>query len=106
MTTKPNWIHIGPEKLAVDDYATGAAAILGIRDSGKTVTAKGIAEQLLDCGVPIVVFDAVGKWKWLRVKSEAPNGKAFKVVVIGGRDGLPLDTNTVEDGRRIVSTRK
>ena len=89
-------IKIGPEELAIDDYAIGAAAILGIRDSGKTVTAKGIAEQLLEANIPIVVFDAVGKWKWLRVKGNTQRGKAYKVVVVGGEDGLPLDPTSIE----------
>jgi len=40
-------ILIGSIKVPLIDYAVGAAAVLGIRDSGKTVTAKGIAEQLI-----------------------------------------------------------
>src|SRR5438128_12019677 len=60
-------IHIGNVTVPIVDYAVGASAVLGIRDSGKTVTSKGIAEQLLDNGVPIIVFDAVGKWRWMKV---------------------------------------
>lgn len=77
-------IHIGQVTVPAVDYAVGAAAVLGIRDSGKTVTSKGIAEQLLDRNIPIVVFDAVGKWRWLKVPGET-RGKGYKVVVAGGR---------------------
>lgn len=45
-------IQIGKVSVPLADYAVGAAAILGIRDSGKTVTAKGIAEQLIDALPP------------------------------------------------------
>lgn len=44
-------IKIGNASVPLADYAIGAAAVLGIRDSGKTVTSKGLAEQLIDSGV-------------------------------------------------------
>lgn len=82
--------------MPIVDYAIGASAVLGIRDSGKTVTSKGIAEQLLEAGVPIIVFDAVGKWRWMKVA--APHGKAFKIVVAGGREpDLPLTPHSVPE---------
>lgn len=89
-------IHIGNSKVPIIDYAVGAAAILGIRDSGKTVTAKGIVEQLLDHNIPVIIFDAVGKWRWL--KNAAPGGKSYKVVVTGGRaPDLPLTPESVSE---------
>lgn len=89
-------IHIGSSKVPIIDYAVGAAAILGIRDSGKTVTAKGIVEQLLDHNIPVIIFDAVGKWRWL--KHAAPGGKSYKVVVTGGRSpDLPLTPESVAE---------
>lgn len=89
-------IHIGKSKVPIIDYAVGAAAILGIRDSGKTVTAKGIVEQLLDENIPVIIFDAVGKWRWL--KDAAPGGKSYKVVVTGGRaPDLPLTPESVSE---------
>lgn len=91
------YIHIGTVKVPLLDYAIGGAAILGIRDSGKTVTAKGIAEQLIDHGIPIIVFDAVGKWRWMKVPgTEASKPKGYKIVVAGGRAGdLPLTPQSV-----------
>jgi hypothetical protein len=89
-------IHIGNSKVPLIDYAVGAAAVLGIRDSGKTVTTKGIVEQLLDHKIPVVVFDAVGKWRWL--KTAAAGGRAYNVVVAGGRvPDLPLNPESVKE---------
>lgn len=78
-------IRIGSVQVELLDYAVSCSAILGIRDSGKTVTAKCIAEQLLDHDIPFVVFDAVGKWRWLKVPGPGQRGKGYQVVVAGGR---------------------
>lgn len=89
-------IHIGSVKVPLLDYAVSCNAILGIRDSGKTVTAKGIAEQLLDHDIPIVVFDAVGKWRWMKVPGPGPRERGYKVVVAGGRKpDLALNSHSV-----------
>lgn len=89
-------IKIGTVKVPLLDYAVSCTAILGIRDSGKTVTAKGIAEQLLEHDIPIVVFDAVGKWRWMKVAGEG--GRGYKVVVTGGRaPDLPLTPHSVSE---------
>lgn len=64
-------------------YANQANAILGIRDSGKTYTAMKAAEELLDSGIPIVVYDPVGVWKNLRV---GQNGKKGYAVILAGGD--------------------
>lgn len=91
-------IQIGKLEISVADYAVGASAVLGIRDSGKTVTSKGIAEQLLDNGIPIIVFDAVGKWRWMKTAAEGHRGKAYEIVVAGGREpDLPLTTHSVPE---------
>src|SRR6185436_8398446 len=91
-------IKIGGIEIPLVDYATGASAILGIRDSGKTVTSKGICEQLLEHDVHCVVFDAVGKWRWMKVAAEHSMGKAYKVVVAGGNaPDLPLTPQSVDE---------
>lgn len=64
---------------------------MGITRSGKTYTCKGIAEQLLDHGIPIVVFDAIGVWRHLKVPGDGPGAKGYPIVVAGGVDAdLPL----------------
>lgn len=75
-------------------YASQGNAILGIRDSGKTVTAEGLAERLMDGGIPITVIDPIGRWRFLRVPGK---GKGYPVVVAGGADGdLPLTPQNAE----------
>jgi hypothetical protein len=81
------YIHIGDAKIAVDDYAIQGSAILGTKGSGKTYCGKGIAEQLLDNDVPIIIFDPIGRWRYMRAAGDdhdTPRG--YKVVVAGGDD--------------------
>lgn len=88
-----NQLEIDPQT-----FASQGNAILGIRDSGKSYTAVGIAERLFDAGIPFVAFDPIGRWRFLRVP--APNGKGYPAVVAGGAAGdLPL---TVESAPAIV----
>lgn len=91
------FIHFGP--LKIDPLAIGSQgnAILGIRDSGKTYTATELAEQLMDSGIPIIAFDPIGVWRYLRVPGA---GRGYPVVVAGGEEGdLPL---TVASAPEIV----
>lgn len=91
-------IKLGSVELPLLDYVVGGAAILGIRDSGKTVTGKGIAEQLIDHNIPIFVFDAVGKWRWMKTPGPGKHGKGYKVVVAGGKQpDLPLNPHSVAE---------
>jgi len=83
-------IRIGDASIPLDSYAVGGTAFLGIRESGKSYGAKGVAEQLIDYGIPIVVFDAIGVWQYLK-RSRGAGGKGYPVVVAGGRHpDLPL----------------
>lgn len=97
--THPETIRIGRVEVPLLDYAIGGTAILGIRDSGKTVTGKGIAEQLLERGIPIVVFDAVGKWRWMKVPGPFKGkSRGYEIVVAGGRGpDLPLNPQSVSE---------
>ncbi len=61
-------------------------AILGKTGSGKTYTAKGIAESLLRAGARVCIVDPTGVWWGLR--SDASGKKpAFSIVVFGGEHG-------------------
>lgn len=85
--------------LSIDpvEYGSQGNAILGIRGSGKTYTATAMAEKLFDAGIPFVVFDPIGVWRFLRVPGKGPG---YKVVVAGGEQGdLPL---TVSGAAEIV----
>jgi hypothetical protein len=91
-------ISIGSVSIPLDSYTVGGTALLGIRESGKTYTAKGIAEQLLDFKVPIIVFDAIGVWRFLKVAGDGPSAKGFKVVVAGGKEpDLPLTPDSAPE---------
>lgn len=91
MSTQPNKTEItfGKLKINIAQYASQGNAILGIRGSGKTYTGTYLAEKIMDAGIPIVVFDPIGVWRFLRVGKNG--GKAYPVVVAGGEHGdLPL----------------
>ncbi len=84
-------ILVGDIKMPITDFVVARTAILGITKSGKTYAAKGIAEQLLDANIPIIVFDAIGVWRFLRTPGAGPKGQGYKIVVAGGKQpDLPL----------------
>lgn len=77
------------------EYASQGNAVLGIRDSGKTVTAVGLAERLIEAGIPVTIVDPIGRWRFMRV---AGKGKGYPVVVAGGTEGdLPLSDKNAAD---------
>jgi hypothetical protein len=81
----------------VQAVASQGNAVLGIRDSGKSYTAVGLAERFHDAQIPFVAFDPIGKWRFLRMPGQ---GIGYPVVVAGGMAGdLPL---TVETAPSIV----
>lgn len=88
-------IALGKINLPLDDYASQGNGILGIRDSGKSYTATAIAERLMDAGIPIIAFDPIGIWRYLRVPGA---GKGYRVVIAGGRHGdLPLTARGAQE---------
>ena len=65
-------------------------AILGKAGSGKTYTAKGIAEGLLSAGKRVCIIDPTGVWWGLR-SNVAGKKAAFPIVVFGGEHSdVPL----------------
>jgi hypothetical protein len=57
--------------------------ILGINGSGKTYTAKGAAEHLLDQKRRVCIIDPTGVWHGLRSSANGKRG-AYPVVIFGG----------------------
>lgn len=91
-------IRIGSVKLQLDNFTISRTALLGITKSGKTYGAKGIVEQLLANDVPVVIFDAIGVWRWLRTAAPGPDGKGFRVVVAGGSaPDIPLTPDSAAE---------
>lgn len=84
--------------MPLQDFVVSRNAILGITKSGKTYTAKGVAEQLLDLDIPIIVFDAIGVWRYLKTPGYQSNSKGYKVVVAGGEHpDLPLNPKSAPE---------
>lgn len=73
-----------------DEIVTKASAVLGIRESGKTNTAKVIAEHLLALGRQVVITDPMDVW-WGVKSSKDGKSAGYPVVVLGGQHAdLPL----------------
>src|SRR3954468_16788625 len=70
-----------PPTAALDDRI----AIVGTAGSGKTYTAKGFVERLLDAGARVAIVDPLGVWWGLRAGATGEAG--YPVVVFGGRHG-------------------
>lgn len=82
----------GFQKFDAQTFASQGNAILGIRDSGKTVTAIGFAEELFKAGIPFTAFDPIGRWHFIRTPGK---GRGYPVVVAGGTAGdLPLNVES------------
>lgn len=77
-------LNIDPKEFAIQGNA-----VLGIRDSGKTYTATAFAEKLMDNNIPIIVFDPIGVWRYLKVGRDEKH-KGYPIVVAGDNGDLPL----------------
>lgn len=80
----------GGKFLLPREVATQATAVLGIRGSGKTVTATVLVEELLDEHQQVVVIDPTDVW-WGLKSSFDGESEGYPIVVLGGPHGdLPL----------------
>jgi hypothetical protein len=87
-------IHFGEVDLDPVEIGIQGNAILGVRSTGKSFAAMKLAEEMMDAGIPIIVFDPIGVWRFLRVPG--PGGRGYPVVVAGGVAGdLPLTEQNV-----------
>jgi hypothetical protein len=79
-------------------------AILGRKGGGKSYTAKGIVERLLDMGRRVLVLDPLGVWAGLRTSADGEHA-GYPVAIFGGLHGdLPLDVAAAEPLARIIAT--
>lgn len=75
-------------------------AIMGIRGSGKSTTARVLAEELFTAGLPWIAVDPGKVWWGIRAGRGGEASGGLPVVVFGGRHGdLPIGK---DDGRRIA----
>lgn len=78
-------------------------AILGKTGSGKTYTAKGIVEGLLEDRRQVCVVDPTGAWWGLRLAADG-KGKGFDVVLLGGKHAdVPLSPRSGAAVARLVT---
>lgn len=84
-------IVVGDVKLPFNRFVVSGTALLGIKGAGKSVTAKGVVEQVMDADVPVTVFDPIGVWRYLKTPGNGPHAHGYPVVVAGGeKPDLPL----------------
>jgi len=72
-----------PAALSIDAL-DDRMAIVGTSGSGKTYTAKGFVERLLEAGARVVIVDPLGVWWGLRASADG-GAAGYPVVVFGGR---------------------
>ncbi len=74
-----------------DAALDGRLCIVGISGSGKSTTAKGGVERLLDQGRRVCIVDLLDGWWGLRLRRDGKS-PAFPVAIFGGLHGdLPLN---------------
>jgi len=76
--------------MPASEAATQTFGVIGAKGSGKSYTARRLAEQLIRAGAPTVILDPIGNWWALRL---AADGKSpgLAIPVIGGMHAdLPL----------------
>lgn len=80
------------------DIMATHVAIVGKTGSGKTYTAKGLVERLLEANRRVIVLDPTGAWWGLR--SKADGGPGFAIPVLGGEHGdVPLAEGDAANAR-------
>lgn len=91
-------MHPIPDEALDEDIA-----ILGRKGGGKSYTAKGIVERLLDMGRRVLVLDPLGVWAGLRTSADGAH-PGYPVAIFGGLHGdLPLDPAAAEPLARIIA---
>ncbi|MEL6100501.1 MAG: helicase HerA-like domain-containing protein [Pseudomonadota bacterium] len=69
-----------------DEAMNAHIAILGTTGGGKSYTARGLVERLLDAERRVCILDPVGVWWGLRSNAEG-DGPGYPVAVVGGEHG-------------------
>lgn len=79
--------------------------IVGGTGAGKSYTAKGVVEGLLDAGRRVCVIDPTGAWHGLRSSADG-RSPAYSVLVLGGEHGdLPLSAGAGVRVAELIATR-
>lgn len=82
----------------------GDIAILGRKGGGKTVTGKGLVEELLELKQRVIVLDVLGVWAGLRTSADGRR-PGYPVAIFGGEHGdLPLDPGGAAPLAQVLAT--
>lgn len=78
-------------------------AVLGRKGGGKTFTAKGIVERLLDMRRRVLILDPLGVWAGLRTSADGKRA-GYKIAIFGGLHAdMPLDPAAAEPLAQIIA---
>src|SRR5581483_3419060 len=87
------YLTLGKSELTGQTFQIPAArsgtkkwGIVGISGSGKTHNAAVLAEQYIHSGIPVVIFDPVGRWWDLGIAADG-RFKGLPIAIIGGQHG-------------------
>jgi hypothetical protein len=79
--------EVSPEEFLLPvDAQVQTFGVIGVRGSGKTVTATVMAEEFCKQGLFWTAFDPISVWWGLRAKRDGRPG-GFPVLVFGGAHG-------------------
>lgn len=73
-------MNIAPNIELPDAALIHHVAIVGATGSGKTYTAKGVVEKLLDMRRRVVILDPTGAWWGLRLKSDGVTPAFYQAI--------------------------
>ena len=76
-------LHIAKDLSLPVDAVGETFAFLARRGAGKTYSAMVLAEEMLEAGAQIVVFDPISKWWGLRLSADGKK-KGYEIPVFGG----------------------
>lgn len=86
-----------------DEALDADIAILGRKGRGKTYTAKGIVERLLDMKRRVVIMDPLSTWWGLRSSADGKK-PGYPIAVFGGPHGdMPLKVSMAEPLAEIIA---
>lgn len=95
-------IDFGSVSIDLYKYSVQRNVSLGIPSAGKTFANKFVAEVMMDSGIPVVIIDPVGKWRYLNTPSQSQNGKGYPVIVVGKDADVELSVDTIADITRLA----
>lgn len=95
-------LHVSETVALPIEAVTSTIAVLGKKGSGKTYTAKKLAELMLDSGFQVVILDIVGVWWGLKSSADGKSA-GYSIPIFGGkRPDIPLEPTAGEVTARAI----